>query len=824
VVTRRGLQAGTVTFLFTDVEGSTRLLHELGAEAYGEALLEHRKVLRDAFAEHGGVEVDTQGDAFFVAFPTAPGAIAAAARGQEELATGPICVRMGLHTGTPHLTEEGYVGVDVHRAARIAAAGHGGQVLVSESTAALVHDEVELADLGEHRLKDLSAPERIYQLGEGKFPPLKTLYRTNLPVTVTAFVGREHEVAEVASILSGDSRLVTLTGPGGTGKTRLALQSAGALADAHPDGVWWVPLATLREPDLMLDTAAQAVGAKDDLAAHVGDQRMLVLLDNFEQLVEAAPRLPELLAACPNLRLLVTSRELLRVQGEVGYAVPPLADPEAVELFCARARIEPDKTVAELCRRLDNLPLAVELAAARTSVLTPAQIVERLGGRLDLLKGGRDADPRQQTLRATIEWSYDLLDDVERQLFARLAVFRRGCTLEAATAVADADIDVLQSLVDKSLVRHTGDRFWMLETIREYALELLTEDDLADRHADYYLALAEEAFAETIGPRPAEWLDRLEADHDNLRSALSRLEATGETQRALELAGALFGLWQVRGYFTEGARRLESALAADDSPTAARARALRGWVVLRSAGVPPTDACTRAEEALRIYESLGDDWGVAFAHWQLGGIATEERDWTRALDLFERARREFRVAGDVHHYLALTRGVAWVNEELGNIARYRELVEEYLAGARAIGDERLEARGVGARAAWAIEEGRLDDALVDMRRSYEIDRSLGFSIFISVDLVRFGAILIRRGEAVEAAQIVACADRVIEETGAVRESWMETERHDTLALIRARLDEDGFARACEQGRTLSVDEAAALAIGDLGGREQQAVP
>ena len=817
------LPAGTVTFLFTDVEGSTRLLQELGAEAYGAALLRHRTVLREAFAEHGGVEVDTQGDAFFVAFPTAPGALAAAAQGQKELAAGPIRVRMGLHTGTPHLTEEGYVGVDVHRAARIAAAGHGGQVLVSESTAALVRGEVALADLGEHRLKDLSAPERIYQLGEEEFPPLKTLYRTNLPVPVTAFVGREHEVAEVASILSGEARLVTLTGPGGTGKTRLALQTAGALADAHPDGVWWVPLAPLREPDLVLDTAAQAVGAKDGLAAHIGDQRMLLLLDNFEHLVTAAPQLPELLGACPNLSLLVTSRETLRVQGEVGYAVPPLAEREAVELFCARARMGPDEAVAELCRRLDYLPLAVELAAARTSVLTPAQIVERLAGRLDLLKGGRDADPRQQTLRATIEWSYELLDAEEKQLFARLAVFRGGCTLDAAEVVCDADLDVLQSLVDKSLVRHTGERFWMLETIREYALEQLDEQELADRHAAFYLSLVEEAFRETIGPSPTEWLQRLEPEHDNLRAALSRFEATGETQRALQLAGGLWGFWQVRGHFTEGRKHLETLLDADASPTLARARALVGWVVLQVSNVPPADARARGEEALRIYESFGDRWGVALAHWYLGAVACDERDWPRALDLFERGRQEFRAAGDEHHYLALTRGVAWVNEEMGNTARYRELVEEYLSGARALGNERLEARGLGARAAWSIDEGRLDDALRDLRRSFEIDRSLGFSVFIGVDLVRFAAILVRRGEATSAAQVVGCADRLIGETGAVRESWMTTEHDDTVALIREQLDEQRFAESYERGRTLSVDEAAALALEKLGGREEQAV-
>src|SRR5215213_2851029 len=283
----RELPSGTVTFLFTDVEGSTRLLHELGPERYAEALAEHRRVLRTAFAAHGGAEVDTQGDAFFFAFPTAPGALAAAAEAVEALAAGPIRVRMGLHTGTPHLTEEGYVGVDVHRAARIAAVGHGGQVLVSAATRALV--DGELRDRGEHRLKDLSAPERIYQLGDHDFPPLKSLHRTNLPVPATPFLGRERELAEVLDLLEGgDLRLVTLTGPGGTGKTRLALQAAGAAADAHPDGVYWVPLAPLRDPELVLQAAAQALAAEDGLAEDIGDKSLLLLFDNFEHVVEAA--------------------------------------------------------------------------------------------------------------------------------------------------------------------------------------------------------------------------------------------------------------------------------------------------------------------------------------------------------------------------------------------------------------------------------------------------------------------------------------------------------------------------------------------------------
>ena len=409
---RRDLPAGTVTFLFTDVEGSTRLLHELGAGSYAETLAEHRRLIRAACAGHDGVEVDTQGDAFFFGFTTATGAVAAAGAITEGLARSAIKVRIGIHTGTPLLTEEGYVGGDVHRAARIAAAGHGGQVLVSASTAELI--DVELTDLGEHRLKDLSAPERVYQLGKGGFPALRSLYRTNLPVPATPFLGREQELAEVLGLLSSeDTRLLTLTGPGGTGKTRLALQVAAEASDSFPDGIWWVPLADLREPRLVLETAAQVVGAKNGLAEHIGDKKMLCLFDNFEQVVEAGAELNELLVSCPNLELLVTSRERLRVRGEQTYPVPPLTEGDAVALFTARARavdpsFSPGVEVGELCLRLDELPLALELAAARTALFGPEQLLERLSDRLDLLKGERDADPRQETLRTTIDWSYDL--------------------------------------------------------------------------------------------------------------------------------------------------------------------------------------------------------------------------------------------------------------------------------------------------------------------------------------------------------------------------------------------------------------------------------
>lgn len=811
-----------MTFLFTDIEGSTRLLHELGAECYASRLAEHRRVLREAFERHGGVEVDTQGDAFFVAFATAPAALEAACEAQQKLE---LPVRMGLHTGSPLMTAEGYVGTDVHRAARIAAAGHGRQVLVSEPTAALVRDAVDLTDLGAHRLKDLSAAERIYQLGEAEFPPLKTLYRTNLPVPVTAFVGREQEVAEVASILSGDSRLVTLTGPGGTGKTRLALQAAGALADTHPDGVWWVPLATLREPDLVLDRAAQAVGANDGLAAHVGDQRMLLLLDNFEQLVEAAPRLPELLAACPNLRLLVTSRELLRVQGETGYAVPPLADPEAVELFCARARIEPDETVAELCRRLDNLPLAVELAAARTSVLTPTQIVGRLSGQLDLLKGGRDADPRQQTLRATIEWSHDLLDDSERQLFARLAVFRGGCTLEAAEAVGDADLDILQSLVDKSLVRHTADRFWMLETIRAFALERLRESgeeaELQGMHSEHYLELAEAAHSTMVG-NPKPWVDRLEAEHDNLRAALDRLETAGDRERALQMAGALHRFWYMRGHFREGRDRLERLLASGHLATAVGTRALSGAAVMALNHADYPAARRYGDHALALATELGDEWSAAYAEMLLGNVASGEEDYATARQLCERAATRFRALGDDTFARLTSANLGYHLQELGELDRARQVLEAVTREAHEAGEDRNEASARGQLGQVAIEQRRFGDAGPLLVESLRIWAGLGDVTMVARDLRRLARVVAETQRPDAAVRVLSASQRLREEAGQ-REGWIGRVNEGVLDLVRPELDKATFERAREEGNKLSVREAIKLAQGELGGRGRQVI-
>ena len=809
---RRDLPLGTVTFLFTDVEGSTRLLHALGAEGYAEALAEHRRVIREACSSEGGVEVDTQGDALFIAFPTAPGAIAAASSFTDALGAGPIQVRVGLHTGTPLLTEEGYVGDSVHFAARVAASGHGGQVILSAATAELV--DLELTDLGEHRLKDIPEPVAIFQVGSAAFPPLKTISNTNLPRPASSFVGREKEIDEVLALLRDGARFVTLTGPGGSGKTRLALESAAELIPEFKAGVFWVGLAPLRDAALVTETISQTLGAKNGLAEHIGERELLLLLDNLEQVVEASPELASLVESCPNLKLLVTSRELLRVRGEVEYPVLPLAEPEAVSLFCERAGLEANGTIGELCSRLDSLPLALELAAARTKVLSPGQILERLSERLDLLRGGRDADPRQQTLRATIEWSYELLAGVEQRLFRRLAVFAGGCTLDSAEGVADADLDTLHSLVDKSLLRHTDERFWMLETIREYAsekLEALGEaDDLRRRHAEYFLVLAEEAFPELKGsPRP--WLDRLEADHDNLRIVLDRLESAGRTQEALQLAGALYRLWSLRGYLLEGRDRLERLLAREPAGTSARVRALHGAAVMASSTGDPETAETRAEEARDLARTLGDAWGEAYAVYMLGVAATEREDWSGALNSFEGSLDAFRRLGDDHYVLLASDGVAWAAGMLGDRERSKRIHEETLARARTSGDLGVVALQLFQLADFATEEERTHEALAMLREALILNRDQSYREGIAEVLVVIARTLQVIGAPSAAPALLAAAARLREEIGGGF-GWVGDDIERLRGSLQDSLGEAAFESSWERGRPLSTDEAIALAL------------
>jgi predicted ATPase len=818
---RSDLPSGTVTFLFTDVEGSTKLLHELGGDAYAKALAEHRRTIREACARSGGVEVDTQGDAFFFAFPTAPGALAAATTLIEALATGPIQVRVGLHTGTPLLTEEGYVGADVHFAARVASSGHGGQVVLSGATAELV--DASLTDLGEHQLKDIPDAVSIFQLGEGAFPPLKTISNTNLPRPASSFVGRNKEVEEVASLLHDGPRLLTLTGPGGSGKTRLAIEAAATLVPEFKAGVFWVGLAALRDPALVAETIGQTLGAKDGLAEHIGEREFLLLLDNLEQVIEAAPELASLVETCPNLKLLVTSRELLRVKGEVEYPVLPLAEPDAVELFCGRARTEPNETVHELCRALDNLPLALELAAARTKALSPAQILQRLSQRLDLLKGVRDADPRQQTLRGTIEWSYELLTAEEQQLFARLAVFAGGCALEAAEEVCDAAIDTLQSLVEKSLLRFTNERYWMLETIREYAVERLERsgevEDLRRRHVEHFLALAQEAEThledEALRGGGGEWLDRLERELDNVRTALDELEAFGETERALEMTGGLSDFWASRGHVVEGLSRLESALGSDDRPTAARAKALLWAAELAalSGDVPAMEL--RAEEALGLSRRLGDARGEALSLHRLGYAVGEAGDWARAQQLLAESLRLFGDLGDEHYALWLTRTLAWAYAESGDLERARALYEDGLHRARMLGSRSAEAALLGSLAWLAVTQSRVRDALLLLQESLDIKRELGDRSEIAIGLCSAARALTAVGRVETATRLLSCFEALAEETGG-GERWVMRMNEGTLATIRTELDEVAFAEEWELGRKLTVDEAVALALEEIG--------
>lgn len=812
----RELPIGTLTFLFTDVEGSTKLLHELGAEPYAEALARHRRVLREAFAAHGGVEVDTQGDAFFYVFPRAPEAAKAAAAATEALGSGPVRVRIGVHTGTAQVTEEGYVGEAVHLGARIAAAGHGGQVLLSKETRELV--EGELTDLGEHRVKDFAEPVWIFQLGSGRFPPLKTISNTNLPRPASSFVGRGREVAEVAALLRDRARLVTLSGPGGSGKTRLAIEAASELVSEFKSGVFWVGLAALRDPALVSETVAETLGAKDGLVEHIGEREMLLLLDNLEQVVEAAPELAALVEACPNLRLLATSRELLRVRGEVEYAVPPLAELDAVELFCARARLEPSDEIAALCRRLDSLPLAVELAASRTSVLSPAQILDRLSQRLDLLRGGRDAEARQQTLRATIEWSHELLNSNEERLFARLAVFAGGCTLDAAEDVCEADLNVLQSLVDKSLLRHTGERFWMLETIREYAAERLRAareaDEVRRRHAGYFSTLAEQTEPH-VERDPEAVLTPLETENDNFRSALDWLEASGELQDALRLAGALAPFWETR-HLAEGAQRFESLLSRDPQPTAARAKALLGAALMaRQSGDVPR-AKGRAMEALALYRELGDTPGTAKSDVMLGLAVADEGDFSRARQLFEDSAQRFSDAGAQDDALFATRLLGWMLEELGDLVRARAVHEDNLRRARELSNRQIEGQTLGALAVLAIAEGRAPEAVPMLEEVLRIDRERNVTLQTALDLTRFARALAHAGGAPDdAARILSSAEAIRDKIGAgTPPPYLITAHEDALAVIRTQLDESALAAAREEGQALTVDEALALALGE----------
>ena len=681
------LPTGTVTFLFTDIEGSTHLLQALGTN-YRGVLERHAAIVRQALLEHHGIEISTEGDAFFAVFPSAIEAVEAAVAAQRGLAQErwpdgyPVRVRMGLHTGEGRLGGDSYVGLDVHRAARIAAAGYGGQVLLSAGTRALVEAALPvgaaLRDLGPHRFKDLNQPEQVAQLLiaglQQDFPPIRSLdTQRTLPTELTSFVGRQREVDD-ATRLMATTRLLTLTGAGGTGKTRLAIRIAAGLDSSFGDGVFFVDLAPLTDPALVGSSVARSLGLReqadrpivDQLKAHLGPRELLLVLDNFEHLLPASEVVRDLLMDAPRLKVLVTSRSTLNLYGEQEFVVQPLSLPEpggeadldqlmqyeSVALFIARARAakasfsvtnENIREVAEICIRLDGLPLAIELAASRVRLLEPREIVARLAQHLPVLTTGPTNMPaRQRTLRGTIEWSYVLLHAGERTLFARLAIFAGGWTFEAAETICNPageigldTFDGIASLVQQSLVQARSDagesRFAMLETIREYGRDRLasdgSQDDIGRRHLHYYRDLAEVAEPHFMAPDQSAWLDRLEREHDNIRGALRLALDVGDAEGGLRLAAALWRFWFQRGYLREGRSWLEAffALKPDATPaTRAKAHTALGGLAYWLSDADATQ--TAYESAVNLYRKMGDREGETEALYNLSSVPVMRGD------------------------------------------------------------------------------------------------------------------------------------------------------------------------------------------------------
>jgi predicted ATPase/class 3 adenylate cyclase len=817
------LPQGTVTLLFTDIEGSTRLLHELGPARYADALAEHRRIVREAAAAHGGVEIDTQGDAFFIAFPTPGGAAAAAEAAREGLAAGAIRVRMGLHTGTPTATEEGYVGEDVHRGARIAALAHGDQILVSPTTAALLGSE-PLRDLGPHRLKDFEGVVRIHQLGEREFPPLRTPGSVELPTPATPFLGREQELFDAVSLVyERDPRVLTIVGPGGTGKTRFSIELARLLGDDADGGTVFVPLAALRDAEFVLPAVADRLGASSPepaaIAARVGARRTHVVCDNLEHLLpDVARPLAELVAAVPALRLFATSREALRIQGEAELDLPPLVRDEAVALFCARAQaVRPDVTatdaVVQLCERLDGLPLALELAAARTKLLAPEALLDRLADRLDALKGTRDAEERHATLRATIAWSYDLLDEDEQALFASLGVFRGGCTLETTEVVCDADLDTLASLLDKSLLRRrTGrlgeERYWMLETIREFALERLLksgrEEDLRRRHAERMLRIARDAHL-SAGDTEGH-IELALAERDDLRAALDWAE-TNDASFGLELAVELQNFWNVAGP-QEGHERIQRLLdRAGDIPTELRARALRASGGAADLAGHDELAELLTLESLELYKQLGDEQGIAMLEHMLAVGAWRRQDWDRMRELTEHG---LALARDRVPFLEITG--YWLSGQLalndGDVEGAVDLTRRSAEMAHAAGWAWWESGQRHELLMLALRSGDLDEAEREGLVALEMEREQENRLWALYTLAGLAQVALARGDLERAGLLWGAA----EVEGERVPRWADERARRIGILIEE--DRESVIGARERGRALDLWDAAAIACGD----------
>jgi predicted ATPase/class 3 adenylate cyclase len=864
---------GTVTLLFTDIEGSTRMLERLGPQRYGEALQLHRRLLRTVFQRHAGYEVDYEGDAFFVAFPRAQDAVAAATEGQQALAAAewpeglPIRVRMGLHTGEPVAMPPKYLGLDVHKAARIMAAGHGGQVLISATTQRAA-DGAKVVPLGEHRLKDLLQPEPLYQLRipglPSEFPVLKTLGNrpTNLPVQPNPLIGREHEVAELTALLRDPQvRLMTLTGPGGIGKTRLALQVGAELLDDFRSGVFFVSLAPIRDPALVISAIAQALAVHevpgeepaDTLASYVEQKQMLLVLDNLEHVIDAAVDVAAMLGRCAQVKVLVTSRERLRLRDERVYAVPPLpvVEPDAdvdvllsndaVALFAARAHAatgefeldtESAAVVAAICARLDGLPLAIELAAGRISVFPPEALLRRLDRRLQVLvDGARDLAPRQRTLRETIAWSYELLHPAEQLLFAVLGIFDGGCRLDAAEAMchphegrAVAVVDQVFSLVEKNLLRRRADpdgepRFVMFETLREFAQQQLGDDGQAARgaHARHYATVVRQL---APGLRTAELpsvVARLAPDEPNIRTAFSTLIAAGDSGAALRFASGLLLYWYIRGRPSEAISQLRSALALPGGAAIARTEALNHLALaLAMVRADPGAVAEAAAEAEQLAREHGDDAGIAFAlnNRALALAAMESPDARRALQLLQEALNGIRGNADKWVEALILTNLGFVRFLTGDMDAARELMLEVDRNYRCSGiNPPMYAMSLANLGGLEISQGNRSIGIRRLADAIRAAQAIGMIEVVVSSLEVLVAALAQTGNHAEAARLAGGAEQLwaANETTTLQ-AYERTLATQSRAMLQTVLGDETFEALRASGKSMTFEAAVARAL------------